>query len=185
MKWPLALAAAFITALAANASADEPVESPVYKSWARYKVGTSIRLQAVTLIQGNRVETTTTARLVELTDEKVVVESVTASDGTGKAIENAPQKLVYRRAFVLLPGVKREDVGKPDGSIARGEESLKLAGKEYKAQWFDSKSRVEAGEALTRTWMSDDVPGKLLKSVTKVPAADKTTTLELVEIKTP
>ena len=44
---------------------------------------------------------------------------------------------------------------------------------------------LEVGETYTRTWFSDEVPQKVLKSVTRVPAGGLTTTLELTEIRTP
>ena len=60
-----------------------------------------------------------------------------------------------------------------------------IAGTTYTALWYESKGSTEAGPSVTRTWMTDEVPGKLLKAVTRVPAAGKTTTVELVEIRTP
>jgi hypothetical protein len=59
------------------------------------------------------------------------------------------------------------------------------AGKEYKAQWYDSKGTTEGGESITRTWMAEEVPGLILKAVTQVPKTKKVTTIELIEFKVP
>jgi hypothetical protein len=132
-------------------------------------------------MQGQTVESTLRYTLVELTPSKAVVEMTV----TSKGIENRPQRLEHRRDFPLMPGMKKEDIGKPPATSEQGEETIKIAGKDYKTQWYDIKGRVEAGETIARTWTNPDVPGMLLKSVLKVPAADKVTTLEVIEIKTP
>jgi hypothetical protein len=181
-----ALIPAFAALLVATATAPaEEVESPIYRSWAKHEVGTVVKYRSVTSSKGRDVESIIAYRLTARDDKKVVVEMVVTSDATGKKVESDPQSFTTRRMFPLLPGVKKEDIGKPRGATESGEETVELAGKAYKAQWYGSKGRTEAGESLTRTWMSDEVPGKLLKSVTDVPAADKKTTVELIEIQAP
>lgn len=178
------LSAAAFASFALTVVAEE-VEHPAYRSWARHPAGTSVALKSVTTTQGVTNVTTKRTTLVKLTDEGAVLETVSISDATGRLVEAPPQTYVQRRMFPLFAGVRKEDIGKPPGSSTQGEETVKLAGKEYKATWFDSKGRVESGATFTRTWMSDEVPGRLLKAVTKVPKADNMTTVELVEIKTP
>ena len=51
-----------------------------------------------------------------------------------------PETLEYARGFFLLPGVKKEDVGKPRGE-STGEEDLVMAGKTYHAMWYETKGR--------------------------------------------
>lgn len=181
----LTLSGALAVCFASLAVAAEEVEHPIYKSWARYPVGTRTTINSVTVQRGETIRLTMTYKLIEIDDEKLVILMETKNETSGQDPQVGSQKLTYRKRFPLFPGVKKEDIGKPDGSIAKGVETLKVGGKEYKADWFDSKSRVEAGDAFTRTWMHDEIPGKLMKAVTKVPAGDKITTLELVEIKKP
>ena len=186
---PRPFCTAFVAVLAATALAPvvaaQQVESPIYKSWARHPVGTSVALRSVTGSDGRTIETTTTSTLLELTAEKAVVETVVVSDATGEEVKSPPQKFEHRRMFPLFPGMKAEDIGKPVGVLAQGEEAVEVGGKTYPARWFESKGQTEAGESVTRTWMSDEVPGRLLKAVTRVPATGKTTALELIELKTP
>lgn len=179
----LLVAAAALAAPSIIAAAE--VENPTYASWSKYKVGTTVVHRAVTGEGRGAIETKTTSTLIELTDAKAVVEQVVVSDATGSKVESAPQRFTHRQTFPLLPGVKKEDIGKPSGAIDRGEEALDVAGKSYKSRWYDTKGQTEAGPSITRTWLSDDVPGRLVKAVTKVPAAKKVTTMELVEIKSP
>jgi len=175
--------ALLISAVPPPALAGDVVESPIYKSWSKSKVGTSVTVSSVTVMKGQVIESTLRYTLIDFDPDKAVVEMVVTPKG-GTA--GYPQRTEHRRNFPLLPGVKKEDIGKPPAeAIEKGHEVIKVAGKEYEAQWYVLKSRVEAGEAITRTWTTPDVPGMMLKSVLKVPAADKVTTLEVVEIAEP
>lgn len=180
----VAVAALLVPVALAPARAEE-VDHPLYKSWARHKVGTQITTRTVSGIKGHEVETMTRQTLVELTDEKAVVQVAVTGSTAGTQGRSEPQDYEYKRKFPLLPGMKKEDIGKPSGRIASGEEPITVAGKPYKAQWYDSTAQTEAGPSSSRTWMSDEVPGKLLKSVLRVPSAGKVTTIELIEIKSP
>lgn len=186
MKTALAILCVFSTlnGLAARSNAEE-VEHPAFKSWAAHPVGTSIAIRSVTSCPASRLTTTTTYKLLELKEDRAILETRKVSDATGQLSEGLPDKMEQRRKFPLLPGVKKEQIGKPLNPIAQGEETLKLAGREIKTFWYDTKGQGDAGETLTRTWMSEDVPGRLVKAVTKIPRADTTVTLELVEFKTP
>lgn len=179
-----ALVLAFVPAPRAEA---EEVEHPIYKSWARFPVGTSITLRSITERedQSGRITSTIRQTLTRLEDARVVLEEVTTSDSGGEELTYPPREVTHRRMFPLLPTVKREDIGKPSGAIASGEETLEAAGGPIPTSWFDSKGRVEAGETFTRTWMSDEVPGRLVKTITRVPAAQSRSSVELIEIKTP
>jgi len=173
-----------LTIAQANAAA-QTVDSPQYLSWSRAGRGASITLRSTTRLSNDPtpVTSTMTYTLIELTPDKAVLEMVAVSDATGKQVENPPQEIVIRRAFPLLPGIKPEDVGKPRNAIEKGEEAVKLAGKEFQARWYLTKGKTEAGPSQIRTWLCDEVPGLLLKSVTTVPKVDTTVTLELIEFK--
>ena len=176
------LAAALATVLATSAPvAAESVEGPIYKSWSRSKVGTVVTIKSVTVMKGQTIESTMRYTLIALTPEIATIELAVES----KAGKIQSQKLEHRRDFPLLPGVKKEDIGKPAGTSKNGEETIEVAGKAYKAMWYEGKGRTEAGEVISRTWVAPDFPGMMLKSVIKVPAGDKVTTLEVVEFKAP
>ena len=159
----------------------ETVESPIYKSWARTKVGTVVTVKSVTRMKGDTIESSIRYTLVALSPEMATLEAVASSGG----VESSPRKLEYRRDFPLFPGLKKEDIGKPDGATENGREPLTMAGQVYPTQWYVTKGKTEAGESIARTWTSEDVPGMLLRSVIEVPAAGKVTTIEVVEIKRP
>ena len=63
-----------------------------------------------------------------------------------------------------------------------GEETLELAGRTIPAVWFDTRTKGDGGlDVLTRTWMADNVPGRLVKSVTRIPKAKTVVTVELTD----
>ena len=172
----LALLAA--SAVAPGASA-ESIDSPIYKSWARHKVGTTITHVSATEARGQRIETTTTYQLLELTDEQAVIKSTVVSDATGTKVEQSPTTSRVKREFILLSGVKKEEIGKPRGVLKEGEETLSVAGRPYKAHWCDTKGRTEVGETFTRTWFSDEVPPSGMGRVGDDRSADDETLMKM------
>ena len=87
--------------------------------------------------------------------------------------------------FPLLPGVDQTKIGRPQGAMANGMETIEILGKKYNAEWYETKAQTEAGPSLTRTWISMDVPNMILKSETEVKVADKKVKIEITEIKIP
>lgn len=185
MRPTRALLAAWMTLILAWSASAEEVEHPTYKSWAGHPLGTSVTIRTLTANPASTLTTTTTTTLRALKPDRVVLEIRRVSDATGTKVEHALETYDQRRMFPLLPGVKKEDIGKPIKPIATGEETLKVGDREIKASWSDSKGQSEAGDTTTRTWMSDEVPGRIVKVVTKIPKASTTITRELIELKTP
>lgn len=181
----LAAAAAFLLAFAPMPSLAENVEHPIYKSWARHPVGTTITMRSLTDSPGSRITTTTTYRLMEVRPDRVILEVRKSSDATGTKVEYVPETQVEKRHFPLFPGVRKEDVGNPSDPKAKGRETLTLAGREVACTWYDTRGAVDAGPTETRTWLSEDVPGRIARTVVKVPVASTTITLELVEFRVP
>lgn len=168
------------------AAAAEEVDHPSYVSWARSPVGTRIVMRSRTESGANVLTTTTTTTLRAVLPDLARLEVQRVSDATGSVIESPPEEYLLRRPFPLFGATKKEDVGKPVGAIARGEEALKVGDREFKAVWYDTQGVGDGGLKLTtRTWICDDAPGRLLKSVTRIPAAGATVTVEMIELAVP
>lgn len=185
MRPTLALASLAVASLFTLSSSAEEVEHPAYKSWVRHPIGTTVATRSRTVNSASTLTTTTTTTLVELKPDAAILETRRVSDATGRVVEGLPDRYEQRKMFPLLPGVKREEIGRPSKAVEQGEETLSLVGREIKTFWYDTKGTGEAGETLTRTWLSDDVPGRLVKAVTQYPTAKTTITIELVEFKAP
>jgi hypothetical protein len=166
----------------------ETVENPQYRSWAAFKPGTTVTRRTTTEATGGegKTLTTTTDTLLEVTDAFVKIRTQSHSRRyDGYETRNPPDEYKLARLIPLPPGVSKEQFGKPAGGGEQGEETVTVAGKEYRTRWHKGKDRNEAGEVEVRVWSSDEVPGGLVKSVTRIPAIGKTTTIELVEVKAP
>lgn len=171
-----------------TAETREQVVNPAYQRWAGFKPGTTVTYRAVTGADGEKgvTTTTTTYKLVELTDERAVVEmTATTKRYDGLETTNPPDRLINPRLVSLPPGASKGDLGKPPGAAEQGEAVVESGGRPYRARWQKSKASNEAGEVFVTAWTSDEVPSGLVKSVTHTPSIGKTTTTELVEVKTP
>ncbi|MDX2036788.1 MAG: hypothetical protein SFX72_09055 [Isosphaeraceae bacterium] len=181
----LAFAALFLL-MSCSTTQGEEVEFPTYTSWASRPIGTTVTIRSKSVGPVRTVTSSITSKLLEVGPEKLVIENVRTSDATGETQTSYPERLEIRRKFPLFPGVKKEDIGKPPKTaIATGTEVLDLAGRKINAFWYDEKGSVEAGPTESRTWLSNDVPGRMVKSVIKVPIANLTITRELVEFTEP
>ncbi|AWM37472.1 hypothetical protein GobsT_45590 [Gemmata obscuriglobus] len=160
-------------------------ESPVYKLWAKFPVGSRVVQRTTTENEDNKTEKTVTTisyTLKQKTDEFIVVESqATTTHYTGRVETNPASETKTRKMFSLPPGVKQPEPKKAE----EGAENLTVAGKSYKATWTREKGFTEAGDSFTQTWSSDEVPGGLLRSVSKVPSKKATITVEVTEIAIP
>ncbi|MDX2037114.1 MAG: hypothetical protein SFX72_10715 [Isosphaeraceae bacterium] len=180
------LALAMISLFAAVPARGESVEDPTYRSWAKVVPGTLVTVRTTAETAGGSFLTETHSKLISIDDKRAVVETWTEQKSPhGEITKNAPSEQTIKRMFPLFPGVKKEEIGRPSGAMKKGREKLTIAGREFDAEWYETKGTTEAGPSYTRTWISEDVPGLVLKAETTVPAAKKTTKIELIAIEKP
>lgn len=166
----------------------EMVEHPTYKLWGHFPAGTRVALKTVTdsrLTPGQTV-TTIVYTLRERTDDHIVVESqATTLYSSGRVEKNPPTSVRTQRLIALPPDMKKEDWGKPLPGQESGEEEITVLGKTYKCRWNRSRSSTDAGDMITTTWTSSEMPGGLVKSIAEVKAVEEVTTIEVVELEIP
>ncbi|HUR55272.1 MAG TPA: hypothetical protein VMZ71_14150 [Gemmataceae bacterium] len=167
----------------APAAPTETIPNPQFASWAKFNPGTRVVVRSTTASDGHegKTSTTTATTLVEVTHEEVAVETQTKSRRYDGHEENNPPS-VHRlpKELSLPPGMTGEQSRKK--TAESGEETITVAGKEYRAEWHKGKDRNEGGEVFVQTWTSDAIPGRFLKSVSRTPAVGKTTTIEVIEV---
>jgi hypothetical protein len=182
-----ALAAALLALVApAGAQDKEMTDNPFYGFWSKSKVGASITMKETTKTVGPDKTTdedvkVITSKLVALTKDKAVVETVVTEGEVFGFIESAPTKHIYPAKmskevlddFVKEWGAKSEDT------------TVTVDGKEYKVKVVTGNTKGKDGdEVLHKVWLSDEVPGTIAKRtrVTKVKGeVVAETTLELVK----
>lgn len=167
-------------------SAEQLAESPGYSRWSKFPVGTSVRIEESHDLNGQTTVSTTAQKLMSLTDDVAVVETVNQLPANSAvAPENATVELKHPRWMVKPTGKAADDPGQPQGTYATGAETISVRGKKYKTVWYKSKGHVEAGETDTQAWICSDVPGGIVKSVFQIPKVKATITAELVEVRNP
>src|SRR6516225_1913990 len=125
-----------LVVLAAPAGAEEQVANPYYKFWSKSKPGATVVLKETTKLSGAAAASapdgidvkTVTYKLVELNDEKAVVETrVTQQENFGY-VESAPTRHIYpaKMSKDVLEDLLEETGAK--GVAA----TLKVGGKELK-----------------------------------------------------
>jgi hypothetical protein len=178
----LMVAVVLVGTVSVASAEDKKIDNPEYGYWAKYKPGTTSKLKMTNEFGGNKTATTIVTKLVEVKDDKLVVEMETETELMGKPFKAPPQKRDVPKVFEVKEGQPKPPMigGKPEGTTEEGTETVKVGGTEVKTKWYKYKTRVEAlGETNGQVWMSDEVPGSLVKMTTK---SDKfSMTMELVE----
>jgi hypothetical protein len=164
----------------------DTVDNPQYTAWAGYKPGATAVHRSVTQSGENKTVTTRTYVLRERADDHVAVEMHAVTNRfDGVVLDNPPETFTHARTLKLPPNISKEKFGKPVSADEHGFEVVTVAAGTYKCRKAKLKDRSEAGESLTDTWTSDDVPGRFVKSHTVIPAITQTVRVELIEVKLP
>jgi len=164
--------------------ANDRVENPAYTRWASALPGTTVVYDEVTDVAGVLTRGRRVSRLVSRTDLAAEVEVQDLNPDDGKPVPDQTQTLKQLRWMAKPTGPGADDPARPPHTYETNTETVTIKGKTYQTRWYKYKGHVEAGETDTQTWYAD-VPGGLVKSVHRIPAAKKTITTELVEVKTP
>jgi len=178
--------AALVVVVACSAPAwADTVDNPTYASWAKMKKGASVTVKMTAEVAGEKTESTMTTTLVDLTADVATTEMVTVTKAGGQEFKSEPIKTENKKVVELPAGKKKADFDKPEGFVVQGEETLKIAAKEYKTKWVKVKNSTNGSEYEAKTWTCDDVPGTIVKMETKSSGGGvkSSTALELVEIK--
>jgi len=171
-----------------SAFAQETLDNPEFANWSKFKVGSSITVRTTTTMAGMTSEIVMTTKLVEIGADKHVVETSTHSKIGGMEFKDAGAYRDVPKTIVLRKGTPKPDpkAAKPEGTYEEGAETLKIGGVDVKTKWYKYKSDSGGLKIEAKTWMSDDVPGSLVKmEATTSGVAAGTTKVELIEFKKP
>ena len=193
-KFLPALAALTCLALATarGADTDDLVTNPRYKGWADFKPGATVTHKEKTRFpagspQGKYYpegvdERDVTYKLVSVSPDKVVVETVVLDYELLSQVEAAPTRIIYPAK------VKRANVegARERLKVKEGKEDVEALGKTYKCEWYETTRTTADGEVVTRRrWIAAEVPGGIVKELTVTKKGDQviaettTTTLQL------
>jgi hypothetical protein len=176
-----------ICAAGSLALAVEPnkVENPLYTRWAKFKPGTTVRIETKTENPAKTIEQTTIYKLVEINDSQLVVDMTIEIRDGGRKDTGPAQSFTHKRWFDLPKGMTAESLTKPRNVLEEGKEKITVAGREFDTIWYKSKAKVEAGDTFIKAWYSDAAPGGLVKEENETPNAKSKTKREIAEITEP
>jgi len=166
--------------------AGERIENPHYLQWAAHKPGTTIVVKEKTETPGYSTETISTFKLKSVDDKRVVVEAasqIVSPDGTKYPVETQEQS--HSRWVYASSERAKKDLTRPIGTVEERDERITVLGREYQTKWYKAKGHVEAGDTFTESWIVNELPGGLARSIHTIPAAKKTISTELIEVKAP
>ena len=160
--------------------ADDLVTNPRYKGWAEFKPGATLTHKEKTRFpagspQGKYYpegvdERDVTYKLVSVSPDKVVVETVVLDYELLSQIEAAPTRIIYPAK------VKRTNVegARERLKVKEGKEDVEALGKTYKCEWYETTRTTADGEVVTRKrWIAAEVPGGIVKEVTVTKKGDQ------------
>jgi hypothetical protein len=188
------LAFGTLVVLAGPASAQETVNNPDYANWSKFSKGTSVtRVWTSVNIDGRTsVVVTETLTLVEVAADKVVldVEYISHVPGAPRFKTKPKSREIPKTVSLPADGKKNELAAKLPGAVEEGKEveTVKVPGGEFKTKWF--RTVRESGKKRTegKSWVSDEVPGRLVKAEETTSSNGMklyTTVREVVEVKKP
>jgi hypothetical protein len=149
---------------------DELVDNPYYKFWAASKPGaTAVHLEQ-TKLSGSEAKTvpegvdekTIAYKLIEVGDNRVVVEMVVTERDLLGFIQAAPTRYIYP---ARLKKSQLERVFQEAGA-KNGQESVKVRGMVIDCKTVAGTVKAPEGEQFEyKLWLSHDVPGTIVKQV--------------------
>jgi hypothetical protein len=151
----LVLVLAVVVVAGSSASAQQAFDKDRHH-WAKYKVGTSITWKMSVASGEQKGEGSLKQEL--------------------KEVGAASYKLVH---VYDMAGQKSEEEETEEMPTRSGEETLKIAGKEYKCVIWSSKSKKGETEGATRFWLADGVKAPLKLEIKD---GDETSTLTAVSL---
>ena len=151
--------------------ADETmIANPYYKFWASCKPGaTAVHLEKTKLsgpegkeVPGGVDEKRIVYKLMEMDKDSVVVEMIVTERDFLGYVQAAPTRYIYPAQVKKshLERILLADGGKT------GEDTVKVDGKEIKCKTLAGSLKGPDGEQIDfKLWLSDDVPGSIVKQV--------------------
>lgn len=161
----------FLLAVVSNSGAqDEMMVNPYYKFWASFKPGDkAVHLETTRVLgadgkiaSGPADEKRIAYKLLKVDPERVVVEMVVTEKDFLGYVEAAPTKYIYPAKH---PKADLERIYQSIGDKST-EEVLKIDGKEIKTKVVAGTVKNSENELIDfKLWLSDDVPGTIVKQV--------------------
>src|SRR5688572_2216578 len=129
---------------------DQPKVNPRYEYWAECKVGSWVKVKMLLKTGQMEIETTVVTTLLEVTPEKVVVESLGTSKFGDREMKQPPRKEEISQ---------KPDPAQPMKPVGESEEEITVAGKKLKCKVYDFEMEQAGQKSKGKSWVSKAIPG--------------------------
>jgi len=157
------LVTVLILSIAGVSVADDASVNPGYAKWSKFKPGTSITIKSVTELMGNSGEVVLRIKLVEVTADKLVLETTISSTVLGQKTDDPPTRQDVPKKRPAKTNEDDDDEAFEKAKGEEGTETLKISGIEYKCKWKRVKSSADKAESILKIWSCDEIPGGAAK----------------------
>jgi len=163
----------------------EPIDNPVYAQWAKFKAGSFVRYAQKSVAMNNETTSEVEYKLLEVTPEKVVVEMSTSMTVAGNKVNVPPTRMEHLAKVEIRGSLATTTVaGAGSGSSKQAVEEFVLGDKKLKCNVMETNVDQAGSKVTSKIWHSDDVPGSLVKSETKLEGPmSSVTSITLVDVK--
>ncbi len=147
--------------------------------WSSFKVGSYVAMKTSTVMEmaGKKNTTATEMKmtLVDLSADKATLETeMTVMGQKSKTKTELPLTVTVKPSAATPAGVTPKT----------GTETITVAGKSMNCKWTEIEMESNGNKVTTKSWMSEEVPGFVVKSVSSTKGtANMETTTEVVDFK--
>jgi len=136
-----------------------------YRYWANCGLGSTVTREDVQEIApGMRITSTTSMTLCALDAHRATIDMVVRNRVEGG--DFAPTETLQE---IEIPAEEEPEGPDPHQTVAEGEETLRIAGREISCRWKRLSTREDGGiRTEAATWISDQIPGGLARSEFRV-----------------
>jgi hypothetical protein len=145
--------------------------------WSKFKPGSYAKYKTTTAVATTKMTGDMKMTLLALNGSKATIETeVTTMGQTSKSKADLDLN--------AKPGTAPAAKGQQPAAVKKGSETLTVAGKSLQCDVYETDSNANGMQMKTRSWVSAQVPGGLVKSVSQTSGAAKSeTTMELVDFR--
>lgn len=140
------------------------IENPTYTEWARFKVGAFVEMTNDSEVSGNKSSTKMTTKLLEMTAEKLVLETTMVSK-MGDQEYALPASKQDVPKMLEVPDVKTPEP-KPEEKpkVVEGSDTIDVAGKKVACKTTEIKYDNSGTKGWVKTWSTKEIPGGVARS---------------------
>jgi len=169
--------------MAADDSHPPPPANPEYAQWAHFKPGTYVTLERKVFEHGeNKVGVVEAmahppgasvmrinTKMVDLDKDKAILEETRIDLGDGSETQMPADKVtLFANGQVSNASDSMWEPSKPQTvKETEGDEELTVMGNKLKTHWVETSIKMGNEVSTAKDWLSDDVPGGLVKEETR------------------